>query len=76
MKSYPFDVVLNGVAEVTDDQADGTPACCNGMVRVHFDRDALSLEEAIRSAITQIQLAGFSISKVEMDAASAVALGA
>src|SRR5947209_2452368 len=40
MRTYEFDVILNGVREVTDDQADalfaagcddGTPACSNGL---------------------------------------------
>jgi hypothetical protein len=85
MKTYGFDVVLKDVSEVTDDQADvlfaegcddGTPACCDGVVWIHFDREASSLEEAIRAAVAQIQAAGFRVSKVELDANSAVSLGA
>jgi hypothetical protein len=84
MKIYEFDVTLKGVCEVTDDQADalfaagcddGTPACCNGLAWIHFDREAASLEDAIRSAITQVRSAGFSVSKVELDAEAAVSLG-
>jgi hypothetical protein len=84
MKAYEFDVVLKDVLEITDDQADalfaagcddGTPACCNGLAWVHFDREASSLEEAIRSAIAQVQAAGFKASKVELDADAAVSLG-
>ena len=85
MKTYAFDVVLKDVSEVTDDQADalfaagcddGTPACCNGIAWIHFDREAAALEEAIRSAVAQVQAAGFKVSKVELDADSAVSLGA
>jgi hypothetical protein len=85
MKSYAFDVVLKDVSEVTDDQADrlfaagcddGTPACCNGVAWVHFDREASLLEEAIHSAVTQVQRAGFRVSKIEIDADSAASLGA
>ena len=85
MKTYEFDVVLKEVAEVTDDQADalfaagcddGTPVCCNGQAWIHFDRETTSLEEAIRSAIAQVQSAGFRVAKVELDANSAVSLGA
>jgi hypothetical protein len=81
MKTYEFDVVLKDLAEVTDDQADalfaagcddGTPACCNGMSWVHFDRQAPSLEEAIRSAVAQVRAAGLAVTKVELDAGSAV----
>lgn len=81
MKTYEFDVVLKGVAEVTDELADalfaagcddGTPACCNGITWVHFDREAVSLEEAIRLALGQIRAGGFAVEKVELDAGSAV----
>ena len=84
MKTYEFDVVLKGVSEVTDIQADalfaagcedGTPASCDSVAWVHFDREAPSLEIAIRSAVAQVQAAGLTVSKVEMDAASAVSLG-
>jgi len=85
MKTYEFDVILKEVSEVTDDQADalfaagcddGTPTCCNGLAWIHFDRAAASLEEAIRTAIAQVQSAGFCVAKVELDASSAVSLGA
>ena len=85
MKTYDFDVILKDVSEVTDDQADvlfaagcddGTPACCNGMAWIHFDREASSLEEAIRTAVAQVQSAGFRVSKIELDANSAVSLRA
>jgi hypothetical protein len=85
MKTYEFDVVLKDVAEVTDDQADSlfaagcddaTPASSNGAAWVHFDREAKSLEEAIRSAVGQVQAAGFTVVKVELDLAAAAALGA
>jgi hypothetical protein len=85
MKTYDFDVVLNDVSEVTDEQADvlfaagcddGTPACCNGMAWIHFDREASSLEEAIRTAVAQVHAAGFRVCKVELDVNSAVSLGA
>ena len=85
MKTYEFDIVLKDISEVTDDQADalfaagcddGTPACSNGHAWIHFDREAASLEEAIRSAVAQVQSAGFAASKVELDANSAVSLGA
>jgi hypothetical protein len=85
MKTYEFDVILKEVKEITDDQAnalfaagcdDGTPACCNGVAWVHFDREASSLEVAIQSAIAQVQSVGLGIAKVELDANSAVSLGA
>jgi hypothetical protein len=85
MRAYEFfDVVLKGVTEVTDEQADalfdagcddGTPASCDGLAWVHFDREAPSLEDAIRTAIAQIQSAGLRVAKVELDAESATSLG-
>jgi hypothetical protein len=85
MKTYEFDVVLKDLAEVTDDQADalfeagcddGTPASCNGMAWIHFDRAASSLEDAIRSAVAEVRAAGLTVSKVELDAGSSVFQGA
>ena len=84
MKTYEFDLLLKDIREVTDDLAealfaagcdDGTPASCNGSAWIHFDRPAPSLEEAIRSAVTQVQAAGFAVSKIELDAASTVFQG-
>ena len=85
MKTYEFDVVLKDVSEVTDDQADalftagcddGTPASCNGTAWIHFDREASSLEEAIRLALAQVQAAGLQVSKIELGADAAVFQGA
>ena len=85
MKTYEFDVVLKNVSEVTDEQADGlfaagcndgTPASCDGVAWIHFDREAASLEEAICSAVAQVQAAGMIVSKVELDVDAAVSLGA
>lgn len=85
MKTYEFDIVLQGVTEVTEEQAndlfaagcdDATPASSNGLAWIHFDRAAPSLEEAIHSAVTQVQSAGLGVSKVEMDVSAAACLGA
>ncbi len=84
MRTYEFEVILAGVSEITDDQADalfaagcddGTPASRDGRAWIHFDREAPSLEEAIRSAVAQVQATGLAVSKVELDADSAVSLG-
>jgi hypothetical protein len=85
MKTYEFDVVLKDVSEVTDEQADAlfaagcddsTPAGCAGVAWIHFDREAASLEQAIRLAVAQVQAAGFVVSKVELDVDAVVSLGA
>ena len=77
LKTYDFDVVLKDVSEISDDQADvlfaagcddGTPASCNGTAWIHFDREASSLEEAIGTAVAQVQsaaqLAGGIVGKI------------
>lgn len=79
MTTYEFDVVLAGSTEVTAGQADalfaagcsdGTPASYNEVAWIHFDREAPSLEEAIRSAVAQVRAAGLSVAKIELDAES------
>jgi hypothetical protein len=81
MKTYEFDVVLKNVPEASDEHADalfvagcddGTLTSRNGTTWIHFDREAPSLEEAIRSAVAQVQSAGLTVSKVELDVAAAV----
>ena len=85
MKTYDFNVILKGVAEITDVQADGlftagcddaTAASRDGVAWIHFDRDAASLEEAIQSAVAQVQSAGFIVAKVELDVDAALPVGA
>lgn len=81
MKTYGFDVVLKGVTEISDEAADAlfdagcddaTPSSQGGLARLHFDREGPSLEDAIRSAVAQVQSAGFTVARVEMDVGSAV----
>lgn len=76
MKTYAFCVVLTASA-VTDDDCDalyeagcddGTVVTRDGVTHVAFDREAESLEEAIRSATGQVRAAGFEVARVEMDA--------
>ena len=85
MKTYDFDVVLKSITEISDVQADllfaagcddGTPASCNGTAWIHFDREAPSLEEAIFSAVKQIQATGLEVSRIQMDLESGISLGA
>ena len=76
MKTYEFSVILKGVSEVDDDLADalfaagcddGTPASRDGVAWVHFDREAESLPAALRSAISNVQAAGCTVAKVELE---------
>ena len=83
MKTYEFDVVLRAVSEATDEHADAlfeagcddsTLASRDGQTWVHFEREAVSLEEAIRSAVTQVLSAGLAASRVELDVAAAISV--
>jgi hypothetical protein len=76
MKVYEFSLVLN-VPEVSDADCDvlyeagcddGTVVTRDGATYVAFDREADSLEEAIREATAQVRSAGFDVARVEMDA--------
>lgn len=79
MKEYQFTLVLAGDVELTEELADrlftsgcndGSPGSCNGVVSIDFHREAKSLEEAIRSAIADVQAAGCTVNKVEITASS------
>ena len=76
MKTYEFSIVLKAAA-VRDEDCDalyeagcddGTIVTRNGITHIAFDREAASLEEAIRSATADVRRAGFEVARVEMDA--------
>ncbi len=46
---------------------DATIATQGDITLVHFDRDADTLDQAVRSAIADINAAGFRVARVEMD---------
>ena len=77
MPVYTFTVVLADQTELTEDLAealvdagcdDGSSRSCDGVVSIDFDRDADSLEQAIRSAIADVQKAGCRLARVEIEA--------
>jgi hypothetical protein len=81
MTEFEFTVILAGVSEITEELADAlfeagcddaTPSSSGGVTRVAFDREARSLEDAIRSAIANVQAAGCTVARVEIDAEAAV----
>jgi hypothetical protein len=83
MKTYELNVILKNASEAADEHADtlfeagcddGTLASRDGQAWVHFDREAPSLEEAIRSAVAQVQSAGMTAVKVELDVDAAVSV--
>jgi hypothetical protein len=74
MQPFEFEVILSGVDEMTEDISnalyeagcdDGTPFSSEGVAAVGFTREAASLEDAIRSAIADVQKAGYSVARVE-----------
>ena len=81
MSKYDFTLILTESLELTDDLADalfaagcddGTPGTCHGVFSIDFHREAVSLEEAIRSAIADIKTAGYEVTRVEIEAEAVV----
>jgi hypothetical protein len=79
MKFYDFDVILAGLSEISDELAerlfgagcdDGTPCSSEGQAWIGFRRQAESLEAAIRSAIADVQKAGCTVARVQIEAES------
>lgn len=77
MTRYEFSLILSDSLELTEDIADalfeagcddGTPGTCNGVFSIDFHREANSLEEAIRSAISNVRSAGYKVERVEIEA--------
>jgi hypothetical protein len=72
--SYEFQLVLADVSAMSEDISnalfeagcdDGTPFSSQGVASVGFTRDAANLEEAVRSAIADVNKAGFTVARVE-----------
>jgi len=73
---YHFDIVLEQT-ELTDADCDrlheagaddATIVTRQGVTRIAFDREAKSLEDAIRRATIDTESAGFTVARIEMDA--------
>jgi hypothetical protein len=72
---YGFSLVLTA-EEVTEQDADrlyeagcsdGSILTRNGVTSIQFDRRAASLEEAIRSAVANVESAGLQVARVEIE---------
>ena len=83
MKTYEFTVILSEVDVMTDAMADalyqagctdGSRFSGEGIAAVGFDRQAASLETAIKSAIADIERAGQHVARVEIDSEEIAAL--
>ena len=79
MKKYDFTLILEGPLELTEEIADqlfeagcndGTPGTSGGAFSIDFHREASSLEEAIHSAMSDVQSAGYDVDRVEIEAAA------
>jgi len=46
---------------------DGTISIIAGVAQIHFHREAVSLEKAIRDAINDVRSAGFDVQRVELE---------
>ena len=76
MPTYRFTVILAGLDEVSDDLAealfeagcdDGSPWSSEGVAAVGFDREAESFEQAVCSAVADVQKAGCHVAWVKID---------
>ena len=74
MSNHEFRLVLADMSDVSTDDADtlyeagcsdATFGSCEGVAFGDFDREAETLEEAIRSAIADVQKAGLSVARLE-----------
>jgi len=73
MKTHEFVLVLT--ADPNEDEADelyatfsdGTISTIAGVAQIRFHRAAASLEEAIRSAISDVRSTGFDVERVEIE---------
>lgn len=80
---YEFKVFLAGLTEITDEAADAlfeagsddaSPASRDGQVGCMFHREAPCLEHAIRSAVADVNKAGYQVQRVELDSDAVVEL--
>lgn len=76
MATYRFTVILAGLTEISDDLAnalfeagcdDGSPWSSQGVAAIGFDREAESFEQAVRSAIADVQKAGCHVAWVKIE---------
>lgn len=75
MKTYEFTIILAGVDVMTEDMAselyeagcsDGSPFSGEGIAAIGFDREAATLEDAIKSAVADVEKAGLAVARVEI----------
>jgi len=74
MKEHQFTIILTDDPNDDDESDklyslinDGTLSTIVGVPQIRFHREASSLEDAIRSAMSDVKSAGFDISRVEIE---------
>ncbi len=74
MMNCQFCLILANVHAISEEMAeslyeagcdDGTPFSSQGVASVGFSREASNLEEAVRSAIADVNKAGYTVARVE-----------
>lgn len=74
MLTFEFQVILSGLTRMTEEVADrlyqagcddGAAFSTGGVAAVGFSREADTLEQAIRSALADVNKAGFTVARVE-----------
>ncbi len=78
---FHFTIHLADAPELTDEVADalfaagcddGSPGTYDGAFSIDFHREADSLDAAVRSAIANVEAAGFAVSRIEIDGVAAL----
>ena len=75
MKEHDFSLILAAPEQSEEDAgrlyesgcSDGSISTSGGVTRIDFHREAPTLEEAIRSAIANVQSAGFQVAHVRLE---------
>ena len=76
MTTYRFTFTLKDQSVCSNDMADAiyaaggddaTVASRDGVVSVHFDREADSMDDAVRSAAAVITAAGYAVDRISVD---------
>ncbi|NUQ64755.1 MAG: hypothetical protein HUU20_20015 [Pirellulales bacterium] len=82
MSNHRFTLILSGISEITPELADTLFEATGGdiewnmsdrVVFLEFDREADSLFDTVRSAISQAESAGVRVVRVESEAANTIA---
>lgn len=82
MNKHNFTLILAGISELTPELGDSLFAATggdielnmrNGVAFIEFERNAESLQQAVNSAISQVEGTGVRVVRVESDAANTIA---